>query len=133
MSKNSFNNLSLDEIQERLNSIESDRAELEKALENKYQQSRKELANEVKELILSRGYEVGEIIDLVGGRKRGTGRGRGTRAYVRYVDPANSDNVYIRGVLPRWMKDQMAEQGLDPKSKEDRDTFKQEHLTRVED
>ncbi len=133
MSIDSFDNLSLDEIQERLNNIESDRAELEKALEQRHQQSRKELADEIKDMILSQGYELNEIIELVSTRKRGVGRGRGSRAYIRYVDPENGENIYIRGVLPKWMKDQMAAKGLDSKNKDDRNTFKLQHLTRLED
>ncbi len=133
MSIDSFGNLSLDEIQERLDNIDNDRVELEKALELRRQQSRKELADEIKDMILSQGYELSEIIELVGTRKRGVGRGRGSRAYIRYVDPENVDNVYIRGVLPKWMKDQMGAKGLDPKNKDDRITFKQQHLTRLED
>ncbi len=133
MSIDSVENLSLDEIQQRLNNIENDRAMLEKAREEKQMQSRKDLADEIREMIVGQGYDVAEILDLIGtGRKRGPGRGRGARSYVRYVDPANSDNVYIRGVLPGWMKEQMAAKGLDPKSKDDRNTFKSEHLTRMD-
>ncbi len=133
MSTDSIDNLSLDELQERLSNIESDRVALEKALEKRHHQSRKELADEIKDMILSQGYEINEIIELISTRKRGVGRGRGARAYVRYVDPENEENVYIRGVLPKWMKDQMAAKGLNSKSKDDRNTFKQQHLTRLED
>jgi DNA-binding protein H-NS len=48
------------------------------------------------------------------------------------VDPANPENIYVRGVLPRWMKEQMQANGLDPKSKDDRETFKQQHLQRMD-
>jgi DNA-binding protein H-NS len=70
-------------------------------------------------------------VDLMSPKKR-PGRGKGDRSYISYVDPNNAENVYVRGVLPRWMKDQMASNGLDASSKEDRDRFKEQFLTRVE-
>ncbi len=131
MSKDAFNELSLDEIQQRLTNIDTDRAALERALDRKQQQVKKDLAQEVRELIESRGHDVGEIVDLMSPKKR-PGRGKGDRSYISYVDPNNAENVYVRGVLPRWMKDQMASNGLDASSKEDRDRFKEQFLTRVE-
>ena len=132
MNKASFTDLSLDEIQERLSSLETDKVALKRALEQKKQQSKKELAQEIKDLIISRGYEVSDIAEYLGPRKRGGARVKGGRTYVRYVDPENSRNVYVRGVLPGWMKDQMAAHGLNPKDKNDRETFKREHLQKTE-
>jgi len=127
-----FENLSLDEIEERIYNLDSDRAALESALEQKRQQNKVELAQEVKELILSRGYEVAEIIDQLTTRRRGGGRSRASRSYTRYVDPENPENVYVRGVLPQWMKDQMVANGLDPKEKADRETFKSQYLNKLD-
>ena len=131
MNNESFSELSLDEIEQRLSNIDSDRAALERELERKRQEAKSELAQQVKDMIEENGYDVSEIMALITSRKQG-GRGRGNRSYVSYVDPNNEENVYTRGVLPRWMKDQMAEKGLDPSSKDDRNTFKEQHLTRVE-
>ena len=132
MNNDRYADLSADEIAQRLNNLESDRAELEMALEKRRQQSKKELAMEIRELIASRGYEIAEILDYIGSRKRSTARGKPSRSYIRYVDPANSENVYVRGVLPKWMKDQMAEQGLNPKVKADREAFKEQHLNKLD-
>ncbi len=132
MNNETFSELSVDEIQQRLTNIDTDRAALERELDRKRQQVKKDLAQEIKAMIEERGYDVGEIVELISARKRsgtGTGRGRGNRSYVSYVD---QNNVYTRGVLPRWMKDQMAEKGLDSSNKEDRDTFKEQHLRRVD-
>jgi DNA-binding protein H-NS len=132
VNSDTFEQLSLDEIEERLYNLESDRAALETALEQKRQQSKTDLAQEVKDLILSRGYEVAEIVDLLTTRRRGVSRARSSRSYIRYVDPANSANVYVRGVLPQWMKEQMVAQGLDPKEKADREAFKEQHLNKMD-
>jgi DNA-binding protein H-NS len=133
VSKEDIQQLSEEEIQRRLSDLENNRAALEKALEQRRQQTKKELAQEIKEMILERGHDVGEIADLLLGKRRGAAKVHSAgRSYVRYVDPANPDNVYKRGVLPRWMKEQMSANGLDPKSREDRETFKHKHLHRLD-
>ncbi|WP_295441575.1 hypothetical protein [uncultured Thiodictyon sp.] len=52
----------------------------------------------------------------------------GVRPAVAYVDPENAQNVYIRGVLPEWMKQKMQEQGYDSAKKDDREAFKANYL-----
>ena len=133
MSNENYSQLSEDEIQQRLSSIETDRYALEKALERKRQDSKKELAEEIRDMILSRGYELAEILQHVGPKKRGARKSKSGRSYTRYVDPANPENVYVRGVLPKWMKEQMAAQGLDPKNKDDREAFKEQYLEKSDD
>jgi DNA-binding protein H-NS len=129
VSSDKLDNLSVDEIQSRLNDIANNRAALERALNQRRQQTRKELAQEVREMILSRGHDLTDILDLAANKKRaGSGRPRQMRSYARYVDPANAENVYVRGVLPGWMREQMVQRKLDPKVKEDRETFKAKYL-----
>jgi DNA-binding protein H-NS len=128
-----YSSLSLDEIQQQLDEIEQNKAELQRALSARRESERYGVAQEVKDLIIGRGYDLEEIIPLVTTRRR---RGRGTvsrgasgsREYRRYVDPENSDNVYVRGVLPGWMKQKMQEQGYDPSVKADREAFKANYL-----
>jgi DNA-binding protein H-NS len=132
VNRDSFSELSLDEITQRLDNLESDRAALETALENKRQQSKKDLAVEIKDLIVSRGYDIAEIVEYLTPKRRGAGRTKSNRSYIRYVDPANSGNVYVRGVLPKWMKDQMADKGLNPKKKADREAFKEQYLNKMD-
>jgi DNA-binding protein H-NS len=128
-----YTNLSLEEIQQQLDDIEQSKVELQRALTARRDEERHSVVQEVKDLIVSRGYDLDEIIPLLAPRRR---RGRaasgrtvsGSRAYKRYVDPENSDNVYVRGVLPGWMKQKMQEQGYDPSVKADREAFKANYL-----
>ena len=97
MNSDTYEQLSLEEIEERIYNIDSDRAALEAALDQKRQQDKVDVAQEVKDLIVARGYEVAEIVELLTTRRRGAGRVRSSRSYARYVDPENPDNVYVRG------------------------------------
>ena len=129
-----YTNLSVDELREQLAQIEQNKADLELAIERRRQEAKGDVAQQVRDLILSNGYELDEILPLVTMRKR-----RGTSAkkavpntqYTRYVDPNDPSNYYIRGVLPGWMKQRMQEQGYDPSSRADRQAFKANYLTAV--
>ena len=102
-------------------------------MERKRQDNKKVLAEELRQMILDHGYEIEEILPFLAGRKRGAKKATADRAYTRYADPANPANVYVRGVLPKWMKEQMSAKGLDPKSKEDREAFKEKYLQKQDD
>ena len=123
-----FENLSLDEIQEQLDQIDQNRADLEKALEERRQQAKYEFAQHIKDLITENGYELAEIVSLLGSRKRRATTKSSGRQYTRYVDPENTENVYVRGVIPGWMKQKMQEQGYDPSARTDREAFKANYL-----
>jgi len=126
-----YANLSVEEIRRQLEEAESKQSELKRALEIRRREAKKEVAQEVRDLIQQRGYDLAEIVELLDGKKpRRTGarKSSGSRQYTEYFDPENPENVYVRGVLPRWMKDKMTEKGLDHSSKEDRDTFKKTYL-----
>jgi DNA-binding protein H-NS len=130
-----YANLSVDEIQKQLEQIAQDKADLQKALEQRRQQMKYELAQQIKDMILEHGYDVSEIASLLGARKRrggGSVRKGGARQYTKFVDPDNADNVYVRGVIPGWMKQKMVDQGYDPSSKEDREAFKANYLQAVD-
>ena len=133
MSNENLSQLSEQQIKQRLTSLESDRFALEKALERKQQDSKRELAEEIREMILAKGYTVTEILEHLTPKRRGTRKAKSSRSYTRYVDPADSQNVYVRGVLPRWMKQQMTAKGLDPKSRTDREAFKEQYLDKQDD
>lgn len=45
-----------------------------------------------------------------------------------YVDPLDASLVYVRGVLPDWMKEKMQSQGYDPAVRADREAFKSNYL-----
>lgn len=123
--------LSVDEIREQLQQVEQSKADLEKALYHRWQSAKTELAQEIRELIDRHGYDAEEIMAMVMPRRRrgsGSAKKSSERAYPRYVDPQNPENIYVRGVLPAWMKQKMTEQGYDPGVKQDREAFKTSYL-----
>ncbi len=131
-----YQNLSVEELQSQLQQVEQSRSDLEKALYQRWHEAKSELAQEIREMIDQRGYEVEEIAELILPRRRRAGaakKGGSNRSYTRYVDPENSDNIYVRGVLPRWMKEKMTAQGYDPSVKADREAFKSSYLQAVQD
>lgn len=134
-----YANLSVDEIQQQLAEIKSSEAELKRALEVRRQEAKSEIAQQIKDLIAQYGYELEEILPLVEAKRRRAGAGAavrrapsGDRQYTRYVDPQNPENVYVRGVLPGWMKQKMQEQGYDPSVKAHRESFKTSYLQAIE-
>lgn len=129
-----FQQLSVDQIREKLNEVEQSRADLERALQQRWHEAKSELAQQIREMIDEQGYDPEEIMAMVVPRRRRTATGKkGSRSYIRYVDPQNPDNVYVRGVLPGWMKQKMVDQGYDPTRKEDREAFKANYLQAVQD
>lgn len=123
-------NLSVDEIQEKLRTLAQNRSDLEHALVQRQQQARLDLVQQIKDLIEDQGFDIADITPLLGPRRKrmaGTKTG-GLRQYTKYVDPENSENTYVRGVLPGWMKKKMQDQGYDPNSKPDREAFKANYL-----
>lgn len=131
-----YANLSFDELQQRRSQLEQEQAELERAMEQRRQQAKHDVAQQIRDIIAEGGYEVSEIMSLVTGRKRRAAAPaprKSGRQYTRYVDPENQDNVYVRGVIPGWMKQKMQEQGYDAGSKQDREAFKANYLQAVDD
>ena len=133
-----YANLSVVEIQQQLEEIEQSKTELQRALLARRQEAKHGVAQQVRDLITENGYELDEIIPLIVSRRRrgsaATVRPAATsgREYTRYVDPENPENVYVRGVLPGWMKQKMQEQGYDPSVKADREAFKTNYLKAME-
>lgn len=129
-----LNQLSLDQIREKLQEVEQSRADLEKALNQRWQEQKSDLAQQIRDMIEAQGYDYEEIMGMVVPRRRRGATGKkGGRSYVRYVDPQNPENVYVRGVLPGWMKQKMIEQGYDPSVKDDREAFKTNYLQAVQE
>ncbi|MGD8207482.1 MAG: H-NS histone family protein [Thiohalocapsa sp.] len=127
-----YQKLSVEELQHQLDQIEQAKADLEKALQRRWQEAKSELAQQIRQMIEGHGYDVEEIAEMVMPRRRRTASSRkGTRGYTRYVDPENPTNVYVRGVLPGWLREKMTEQGYDPARKEDREAFKATYLRAV--
>lgn len=132
-----YTNLSVEEIQQQLEEIEQNKTELQRALAVRRQEAKHEVAQQVRDLILNNGYDLDEIIPLIQTRRRRSAAvaktpSSGGRDYTRYVDPENPNNIYVRGVLPGWMKQKMQEQGYDPSVKADREAFKSNYLQAIE-
>lgn len=127
-----YEQLSANELKAHLDQVNEQKAALARALEQRHEEEKRALADEIKALITDRGHDVSEIVELVNGRKR-----RGTKApatnagYARYADPENPSNTYVRGRLPNWLIDKMSANGYDPGSAEQRAEFKEQHLVRV--
>lgn len=128
-----INNLSVEQLQEQLSKIEQSKTDLEKALSQRWDEAKSELAQEIRDMVESRGYDIEEIAGLIPPRRRRGAGKKGNRSYVKYVDPEDESNVYSRGVLPRWMKEKMAAQGYDSSRKKDRESFKANYLRAVQD
>jgi DNA-binding protein H-NS len=132
-----YQHLSAEELKNQIEQTKQREAELQKALNQRWQAEKTELAQEIRDIIESRGHDVEDILShLAPSRRRRAGGGAkkaGSGNYTRYVDPENPNNVYSRGVLPRWMKDKMAALGLDSGKKADREAFKANHLQPISD
>ena len=136
--------MSLEELLQHLADLEQQRTIAFHELEQRKQQGKYDVAQQVRDLIIGQGYTLEDILPLVTAKRR--------RSYTRrqqvsvpdpmpeapaapqgayYVDPANPANTYVKGALPAWLKEKIIAQGLDPKSKEDRVRFKAEYLHRV--
>ncbi|MBK5967600.1 MULTISPECIES: H-NS histone family protein [Thiorhodovibrio] len=116
------------ELKAKLESLEAQQKEVERALASKRDKRKAELVAEFKERITGEGFAIAEFADIFGGR-RGARRSAGAqRSYPRYVDNADPDCIYVRGPLPGWMKERMSAVGLNPGNKEDRERYKQEYM-----
>lgn len=132
-----YANLSVEEIQRQLAEAESKKTELRRLLEVRREEGKDDVVQQIRDLIENNGYDYDEIIPLVVPKRRRAGavvvrKLVGDRQYKRYVDPDNPENIYVRGVLPGWMKQKMQDQGYDPSSKEDREAFKANSLRELQ-
>ncbi|PQJ95323.1 H-NS histone family protein [Chromatium okenii] len=131
-----YANLSLEELKRLRDETENRQAELNRLLEERRQAGKDNVIQQIRDIIEGNGYSYDDITPFIAPKKR---RGRGpakkhstaTRQYTHYVDPENAKHIYVRGVLPRWMKQKMQEQGYDPRSKADREVFKANSLKAV--
>lgn len=65
-----FQNLSVEQIQDQLNQIEQNKVDLENALSLRWNTAKSELAQEIRDLIEGRGYDLEEMVSLLQPRKR---------------------------------------------------------------
>lgn len=130
MTDQSFETMSLEDLQRRRLELEQQQAELDRLFRQRHREARQDFLREIRELIHDRGYAIEEIAEqLVGRRRRSEGLNEGRR----YIDPDNADNYYKRGPMPPWLRDKMIENGFNPESRSQRETFKAKHLKLVEE
>ncbi len=118
--------LSLDQLHQRLEELTVEWNAVEAQIEQRTKEDRLELALLIQQKITDAGFDVDEIARLLRGRRTRTS----SHNYTNWVDP-ETENTYVRGPLPAWLKDKMAAAGVDPADKEQREAFKQKHLKRV--
>jgi DNA-binding protein H-NS len=118
-------NMSLEELNQRLVQLDEEWHAVYYAIEKRREQDVKDVAKEVRRMIVNQGFEVEEIMALVAGRGTAAAADSG---YKVYLDPDNPENTYVRGPLPNWLKAKMTALGLDPSDKTQREAFKQQHL-----
>lgn len=128
--------MDIHELDARIEELNNEMNALHAARHERIQEGRHALAADVRELINNAGYALDDIVPLLIPKRRTRSASRAGRGnvnnYPRYIDPANPANVYIRGVLPHWFKEQMQANGFDPSVKADREAFKANHLHREE-
>lgn len=137
-----FEHMSPAEIQQHLAAIEQQRVNALQALNQAKEQARQDLVEVIKDMITERGYTLDDIVPLLSVKRRRSPSRRQkaqeplvvptpTPQGAYYVDPENAANVYVKGAIPGWMKQKMLTQGLDPKNKLDRNSFKANYLQRI--
>jgi DNA-binding protein H-NS len=125
-------NLTAAELKAQIENLKAEQQALARALEERKEQEKRDLAEAIQGMITERGYDLEEITTLVLGRKRRNSKSPTTNAsYARYADPDNPNNTYLRGRLPNWLVEKMSANGYDPNSAEQRAQFKEEHLVKV--
>ncbi len=107
--------------------------ELQKQLQVRREQEKESFVQELKDQIHARGYSLQDITQALSrGARSSTAakrKARGFRYY--YQNPDDPEHTYTTGPFPKWLKDKMIAENLDPENKEHRRRFKEERLTKV--
>lgn len=123
--------LSIEEIEAKLAQMDADRKNLEMALKEQRAVEIAAFVESLREQIAERGYHVDEVVPLLRKHGKSTAGRRSSQQYVRYVNPDNPTQSYMRGPIPQWLRDKMESAGYDPSDKAQREEFKATHLKRV--
>jgi DNA-binding protein H-NS len=125
------NTLPLPDVISELRALEARKAELE-ALASEAKKTNLPLVVEgIKTYIYDNGFTLNEVLPLLAGKAKKASKPRATRnegPRVTFTSKTNPGNVYVRGVLPAWLKTDMLAAGFDPENKESRDKYKAEHM-----
>lgn len=115
------------ELIERLNEIDAEKAELEAALVQAKAEMKTSIVEQIRDLLADNGFTADEILPLVAPPEPA----KPVRFFPTYAMKDGPTKTYTRGVLPGWMKDAMAQVGLDPRMGADRAAFKERHMIQV--
>ena len=80
--------------------------DVEKAIEDRKNLDAKSTLEEVKALVVSRGFDLDELMQLAAAKNKGVAGAKKVlgKAPIKYRDPSNPDHVWSgRGKLPGWM------------------------------
>ena len=129
------NTLPLPDVISELRALEARKAELE-ALASEAKKTNLPLVVEgIKTYIYDNGFSLDEVLPLLAptskGKAKKSGKPRAPRTEgprVTFTSRLNSEHVYVRGVLPAWLKEEMIATGFDPENKESRDKYKAQHM-----
>jgi septal ring factor EnvC (AmiA/AmiB activator) len=123
-------------LREELSQLEERRAELQRKILVSRRTELRTFTAELINLIKERGHDMDEVIGEFNRRRsRSTSsRSRSVSEGDRTVLALNEDPslTYVRGVTPDWMKQKMRDHGLDPGSRADRLSFRNDCMHVVE-
>ena len=127
-------------LKEELSQIEVRRAELQRQILVSRRTELRTFTTELMGIIKERGHDVDEVIGELNRRRSKSSsassrsRSRSASTGEQTVLALNEDPslTYVRGVTPDWMKQKMRDHGLDPGSRGDRLSFRNDFMHVVE-
>ncbi len=125
-------------LKEELSQLEARRAELQRQILVSRRTELRTFTTELMGIIKERGHDVDEVIGELSrrrskstsGRSRSRSSSEGDRTVLAFNDDPSL--TYVRGVTPDWMKQKMLDHGLDPQSRTDRLSFRDDYMHVVE-
>jgi DNA-binding protein H-NS len=127
--------LALPDVISELRAIEARKAELETLAAEAKKTNLPLIVDGIKSYISDNGFTLDEVLPLLTpnvkrqrskSTKAKTTRNEGPRPV--FTSKLDAANVYVRGVLPAWLRKEMVDAGFNPDDKASRDKYKAEHM-----
>ncbi len=129
------NTLPLPDVISELRALEARKAELETLASEAKKTNLPLVVDGIKTYIYDNGFTLDEVLPLLApaskGKTKKSGKPRAPRTEgprVTFTSKKDPSLVYVRGVLPAWLKTEITMAGLNPDRKGDRDKYKAEHM-----
>jgi len=129
------NTLPLPDVISELRALEARKAELESLASEAKKTNLPLVVEGIKTYIYDNGFSLDEVLPLLSpggkGKAKKSGKPRAPRTEgprVTFTSRLNSEHTYVRGVIPAWLREEMAAAGFDPENKESRDKYKAERM-----